>query len=147
MAAKASAPDGASDIHFDFEGECFEEFGGVSTPGQPVAVAYLADGRLLVQSREPSALYVYSLAHEHELTIELSAKSRFDTGHDLFHVATDAKIACASCHPEGTDDGHVWQFESLGARRTQSPEVGLEEGLAATLDFYRAHGDAYWGER
>jgi UDP-glucose 4-epimerase len=24
------------------------------------------------------------------------------------------------------------------------PEVGLEEGLAATLDFYRAHGEAYW---
>jgi nucleoside-diphosphate-sugar epimerase len=25
-----------------------------------------------------------------------------------------------------------------------SPRVGLEEGLAATLDFYREHGDRYW---
>lgn len=25
------------------------------------------------------------------------------------------------------------------------PRVGLEEGLAATLDYYRANGDAYWG--
>ena len=25
------------------------------------------------------------------------------------------------------------------------PRVGLEEGLAATLEFYRAHGEAYWG--
>lgn len=125
--AVAGAPEGEPDIRFDFEENfCFEDFGAVSTPGQPVSVAYLPDGRLLVQSREPSALYVYSPELEHELTIELSSKSRFDTGHDLYHVATAAKIACASCHPEGTDDGHVWQFEHIGARRTQSPEVGLE---------------------
>jgi mono/diheme cytochrome c family protein len=126
--AVAGAPEGEPDVRFDDDEEfCFEGFGGgVSTPGQPVSVAYLPDGRLLVQSREPSALYVYSPELSHELTIELSSKSRFDTGHDLYHVATNAKIACASCHPEGTDDGHVWQFERIGARRTQSPEVGLE---------------------
>ncbi len=27
------------------------------------------------------------------------------------------------------------------------PEVGLEEGLARTLDYYREHGDAYWSGR
>jgi mono/diheme cytochrome c family protein len=125
--AVAGAPEGEPDVRFGLSNDfCFDEFSGVSTPGQPVSVAYLPDGRLLVQSREPSALYVYSPELTHELTIELSSKSRFDTGHDLYHVATSAKIACASCHPEGTDDGHVWQFESLGARRTQSPEVGLE---------------------
>lgn len=129
--AIAGAPDGETDVHIDFEGDfeddfCFEGFGGLSTPGQPIAVAYLPDGRLLVQSREPAALYVYTNELEHELTIELSGSSVFDTGHDLYHRATDAKISCASCHPEGTDDGHVWQFERLGARRTQSPEVGLE---------------------
>lgn len=26
------------------------------------------------------------------------------------------------------------------------PETGLEQGLAATLDFYRAHGARYWGD-
>jgi UDP-glucose 4-epimerase len=31
----------------------------------------------------------------------------------------------------------------LRARLGWSPEVGLEEGLSATLEFYRAHGDAY----
>lgn len=124
--AVAGAPDGEPDVRFDMDDFCFEGSGAVSTPGQPVSVAYLPDGRLLVQSREPSALYVYSPERSHELTIELSGKSRFDTGHDLYHVATAAKIACASCHPEGTDDGHVWQFEHIGARRTQSPEVGLE---------------------
>ncbi len=78
-----------------------------------------------MQSREPSALYVYD-ERQHELTIELSSESVFDTGHDLYHRATDSRIACASCHPEGTDDGHTWLFEDFGMRRTQSPEVGLE---------------------
>jgi mono/diheme cytochrome c family protein len=125
--AVAGAPDGEPDVRFGLGDDfCFEGSLALSTPGQPVSVAFLPDGRLLVQSREPSALYVYSPSLIHELTIELSSKSRFDTGHDLYHVATTAQIACASCHPEGTDDGHVWQFERIGARRTQSPEVGLE---------------------
>jgi mono/diheme cytochrome c family protein len=125
--AVAGAPDGEADIHFASDDDiCFEGFGSVSTPGQPVAVAYLPDGRLLVYSREPSELYVYDTDRHHELTIKLSHTSRFDTGHDLYHRATTARVACASCHPEGTDDGHVWQFEKIGARRTQSPEVGLE---------------------
>jgi hypothetical protein len=34
-------------------------------------------------------------------------------------------IACASCHGEGGDDGHVWQFAQLGARRTQSLRGGV----------------------
>jgi UDP-glucose 4-epimerase len=34
----------------------------------------------------------------------------------------------------------------LRTRLDWRPEVGLEEGLAATIEFYRRHGDAYWGE-
>ena len=125
--AVAGAPEGTGDVRFDIgEDPCFEGFGALNTPGQPVSLAYLPDQRLLVQSREPSALYVYSPENEHELTLELSSKSRFDTGHDLYHRATSAGISCASCHPEATDDGHVWRFEDLGKRRTQSPEIGLE---------------------
>ncbi|PRQ08607.1 c-type cytochrome [Enhygromyxa salina] len=125
--AVAGAREGEGDVHFNNDEDfCFEGFGALSTPGQPVSVAYLPDGRLLVQSREPSALYVYNSSREHELTLELSSKSRFDTGHDLYHRVTAASISCASCHPEATDDGHVWSFEDIGRRRTQSPEVGLE---------------------
>jgi nucleoside-diphosphate-sugar epimerase len=36
------------------------------------------------------------------------------------------------------DDGKL--RTALGWR----PEVGLEDGLAATLDYYRAHGELYW---
>ena len=32
-----------------------------------------------------------------------------------------------------------------GAARLAARWSALEEGLAATLDFYRAHGEAYWG--
>lgn len=127
--ASAGAPEGAPDVHItgEFDDDfCFGDNRSISTPGQPVALTFLSGSRLVVQSREPAALYVYSAALEHELTVELSSSSRFDTGHDLYHRTVDAQIACASCHPEGTDDGHVWLFEQLGPRRTQTPEVGLE---------------------
>jgi nucleoside-diphosphate-sugar epimerase len=34
----------------------------------------------------------------------------------------------------------------LRAALDWSPQVGLEEGLIATLDYYRVHGEAYWGD-
>jgi cytochrome c peroxidase len=37
-------------------------------------------------------------------------------------------LACASCHPEGGDDGHVWTFTGFGARRTQSLRGGISAG-------------------
>jgi hypothetical protein len=40
------------------------------------------------------------------------------TGLNLFHAHAEAGIACASCHAEGGEDGHTWNF-STGARRTQ----------------------------
>jgi hypothetical protein len=42
-----------------------------------------------------------------------------DTGHTIFHMATGGSMACASCHPEGHDDGRIWTFAMFGARRTQ----------------------------
>ena len=37
----------------------------------------------------------------------------------MFHQQTRIGVACASCHPEGRDDGLVWSFAQFGARRTQ----------------------------
>lgn len=59
--------------------------------------------------------------------IWLGGPSIRDTGHDIFHRDTGSGIACASCHPEGTDDGHVWVFEGLGPRRTQNLATPLAE--------------------
>lgn len=99
-------------------------FGDVPVEGQPIAVAFAPDGALIVQSREPARLQL--LTSVAPRVIELGGGSRLDTGHEIFHRDAGASIACASCHGEGGDDGHVWNFDTLGPRRTQSVNVGLE---------------------
>jgi mono/diheme cytochrome c family protein len=96
--------------------------------GEPVAVAFLPRGHLLVQTREPATLQIVSA----RATIVLSNESRADTGHAIFHANASSGIACASCHPEGGEDGRVWRFQDIGGRRTQS----LRGGLLATEPFH-----------
>jgi mono/diheme cytochrome c family protein len=96
----------------------------VSVNGQPIAVAFTADGALVVQSREPASLSIISSTGSRE--IALGGDSVLDTGHEIFHRDAGGGIACASCHGEGGDDGHVWEFGGLGPRRTQSVNIGLE---------------------
>jgi mono/diheme cytochrome c family protein len=99
--------------------------------GEPVAVAFDGSGRVIVQSREPASLHVFDGTTA--LTdIPLSDVSRADTGLQLFHMNPGSSIACASCHPEGRDDGHVWNFDPIGPRRTQS----LAGGVLATAPFH-----------
>ena len=99
-------------------------FGSIAVEGnQPIAVAFTPDGTLVVQSRQPSRLALFSTGDVR--TIELGGEDRLDTGHEIFHRDAGAGIACASCHGEGGDDGHVWNFSTLGPRRTQSINVGL----------------------
>ncbi len=97
--------------------------------GQNVAVAFVSANRVVVQSREPAELTVMDVVGGVLPTvvarIALSAVSRSDTGHSLFNLATGGGIACASCHPEGGDDGHAWTLEGRGARRTQSLRGGI----------------------
>lgn len=104
----------------------------VSLPGQVVAAAFDGDGRLLVQSREPAALYVMSPDYRTvRRTIPLSDESREDTGHAIFHANSGGFIACASCHPEGGEDARTWVFD-VGQRRTPS----LRGTLAHTEPFH-----------
>jgi mono/diheme cytochrome c family protein len=98
----------------------------VQPEGQLVAIAYDGLGRRIVQTREPYALVVG------ERAVTLPGDSRKDTGHQLFHFVTGGGLACASCHPEGREDGHVWNFAMLGARRTQS----LGGGILGTEPFH-----------
>lgn len=108
-----------------FEGEETSRF-----DGQIVSVVTLSSGRTVVQTREPATLRV--IDGESPTTISLASDSRRDTGHDVFHAATSAGLACASCHPEGGDDGVTWNFQGIGPRRTQS----LRGGLGATAPFH-----------
>ena len=89
----------------------------VKVDGEPVAVAFW-QGRVLVQTRQPATIQFLG---EGSPTI-LPGVDMADTGHDLFHQSANPKngLACASCHPEGREDGHVWKFTSIGARRTQT---------------------------
>jgi len=83
----------------------------------PIAIAYAGE-RLVVQQREPSALAIIGPDGTVSRRIELGGGSAFDTGHAIFHAGTAAAIACASCHPEGGEDGHTWNFTDVGIRRT-----------------------------
>jgi hypothetical protein len=113
----------------------------LEVPGQATAVAYALDGSLLVQSREPALLTVIGTVGAHSRVIELGGESVRDTGHDLFHRNSGGGIACASCHGEGAEDGHTWNFTGQGLRRTQALHVGLRgtapfhwDGEEADLD-------------
>lgn len=92
--------------------------------GQIISVAFDAKDRLVAQSRNPPALMVADIFSADPIRVELPGPAAVDTGHDLFHGATRAGLACASCHPEGGDDGRVWRF-STGPRRTQAIYSGL----------------------
>ncbi len=111
-----------------------------STSKQPIAVALDAHGRVLVQTREPATLWVSAPPPAGPSSrgstlagteIVLSTVSRADTGHDIFHTAAGVFLACASCHPEGGDDGHVWLLDGQ-PRRTPS----LRGTIAGTAPYH-----------
>jgi mono/diheme cytochrome c family protein len=114
--------------------------------GEVVAVSYRPDGVLLAQTREPAALW----RSDSETPISLATESRFDTGHALFHANAGSGVACASCHPEGGEDGHVWRFACQGPRRTQSIRGGLRgtepfHWDGRDVDFARLVDDVFVG--
>jgi hypothetical protein len=63
-------------------------------------------------------------------------------GFDLFHTPTKVGLACASCHPEGGDDGHSWAFANIGKRRTQS----LRGGVLETVPLHWAGDESTIGD-
>ena len=100
--------------------------------GQAVALAWTRRGALVVQTRAPGALMIADdpqVDRVRSITFapegERTSISVGDTGHDLFHATTTAGLACASCHPEGGDDGRVWAFGGIGLRRTPSLRGGV----------------------
>jgi hypothetical protein len=101
-------------------------------PGQAIAAAFDGDDELLVQSREPAALYVMSPDRQQVWKeIPLSSESREDTGHAIFHSNSGGFLACASCHAEGGEDARTWTFVE-GVRRTPS----LRGTLAGTAPYH-----------
>jgi hypothetical protein len=102
--------------------------------GRPTAVAFRGEDAV-VFVREPAQLLIIS--NGATTVIALPSDSVASSGHDIFHQATTNQIACASCHPEAGDDGHVWQL-SDGPRRTPS----LRGGLSGTAPFHWSGDEA-----
>jgi mono/diheme cytochrome c family protein len=113
---------------FPGEGTCSNGEQRLPVPGEPTAVAFAGD-RVVVQTREPASIVVLNGA-----TIALPGESRADSGHEMFHHNPGgiSSLACASCHPEGGQDGRTWNFDPIGPRRTQS----LEGGILGTAPFH-----------
>lgn len=84
----------------------------------PIAVVFASRSRVVVQQRDPAQLVVVGVDGAGARAIALGGAPAFDTGHAIFHASTGSGVACASCHPEGREDGHVWRFSDLGERRT-----------------------------
>ncbi|WP_437484981.1 cytochrome-c peroxidase [Sorangium sp. So ce1014] len=101
---------------------CNPEVTSQPLSGQPVAVAFDGRGAVVVQLREPAALEVLG-----GRTIALPGESVRDTGHEMFHRPPNGSsaVACASCHPEGHEDGQTWNFDPVGLRRTQAMGGGI----------------------
>lgn len=111
----------------------FDQIGvGIGEPTTAVAFSPLDSSVLYAQTRSPAQLYIVDLISGIAELVPFGGSLMQDTAHDLFHRSASAGIACASCHPEGMDDGHVWNFEGLGLRRTQP----LDVGLAGTAPFH-----------
>jgi hypothetical protein len=100
---------------------CKLDSGMEITEGQPIAVAFAGSVRV-VQTREPPRLVLGDRS-----VIDMPGDNVMDTGHELFHraAAEQLSLACASCHPEGREDGFTWEFLGLGPRRTQSLAGGI----------------------
>lgn len=91
--------------------------------GAPTSIAFTPDRMLLTYYPEVPAITMLGAPFNSTSardTIQLPGGLGYDAGRELFHTQTSARIACASCHPEGRDDGQVWNFVNVGLRRTQS---------------------------
>ncbi|HEU0035529.1 MAG TPA: cytochrome c [Kofleriaceae bacterium] len=88
--------------------------------GAPTSVAFTPTGDLVIFYPEAPALVVRAAAGPLATRIDLTGDRGIDAGRAVFHTQTRIGLACASCHPEGRDDGLVWDFAQFGTRRTQS---------------------------
>ncbi len=92
---------------------------------EAVVVQMQAESRIRVHDPDRDFGSLHSIPLPQELGID-------SPGYRLFHDVGTSNIACASCHPEGGEDGHSWDFEDAPPRRTQT----LLGGIMATAPFH-----------
>ncbi len=93
--------------------------------GAPTSVGFVNDDDLIIL--HDNAIVFSNIDGFQREVIELGGEMNLDRGRRRFHEPTFVGLACASCHPEGTQDGNVWEFAELGPRRTQNVGGNLAE--------------------
>ncbi len=117
---------------------CLPFFSTGTAGAQPVAIAW-RNKDLMVQTRNPATVLLTTSfldgtggsSGPTPIQVTLATDNKFDQGHELFHGDSGGGIACASCHPEGGDDGRTWTFD-FGSRRT----VALRGGILGSEPFH-----------
>lgn len=116
-------------------------FGTSSTCAIPTAgltglalnsVAWLSNTKVVVTESLRASPMMFDLSSGQSRAFGSDA-DRGSQAHALFHLAPrgGAPLACASCHPEGGEDGHTWVIDGK-ARRTQT----LAGGVMARTPFH-----------
>lgn len=98
---------------------------GREVPEELTGVGFTPAGALVTVSRSPARLRVGGEGPD-GFSVALAGLDETAPGNALFHGAAPAGLACASCHPEGTDDGHVWTLGDK-PRRTQALHGGVTD--------------------
>ncbi len=94
----------------------------VDEGGAPTSAAFTPTGDLIVYYPEKPMLEIHrggTVTQTPEIVM-LTGLPGIDAGRHVFHKQTPTGLACASCHPEGREDGLVWDFAEFGKRRTQN---------------------------
>lgn len=102
----------------------------IDPSGPATALEPLGESWIAFASRAASLTLVDADGIERR-RVWLDAARGSDVGHALFHDVPSSGVACASCHPEGRDDGLTWDFGE-GPRRTHS----LVGGISSTAPFH-----------
>jgi hypothetical protein len=99
-----------------------------SPGGEAVAIGFSHSLGPVVQLREPAGI---ALPRAGRVITINGATSVRDSGYRVFHGNYNVRtnLACASCHPEGQEDGRVWNFAAHGMLRTQTL-LGTVQGTA-----------------
>jgi hypothetical protein len=99
--------------------------GAMDPHGRLVSLATTPTDLGVSQVREPPGIWLEHYGDGAPTFVPLGGESVADTGFDTFHSDVGIGVACASCHPEGGDDGRVWNFVDVGPRRTMALRGGL----------------------
>jgi DNA-binding beta-propeller fold protein YncE len=120
----------ASDLPSASISDCAAALGAVFTALPAVATAFTPDGTLLSYVPVESMIAFGGDGGSEQLVLDDTRLDR--RGFDVFHTTTRSTLACASCHPEGGEDGRVWDLAPTGRRRTQT----LLGGIADSAPFH-----------